>query len=422
MNILHINYTDLIGSRFNGYYMQQALEGTEYDVNMAVWRKEGSNPKVFQIPPSNKLHRQIINSFMFLGARLGLDRLIGLGGYFMTKYDFFKQADIIHIHIIHNFSNLSILSLPRISKLKPTVWTIHDPWALTGGCEHSFDCNRWLNGCNPKCPYPRSKSLFMRYMPFVHWRIKKKVFKNSNLSLIVASEWMENKISKSPLLNRFTINRIPFGIDLDLFSPKSKKDCIEKLNIPDNHKVIAFRNSGLKNDKFKGLSWLLKALEIYEPLEQTTILMLENDKGFEILENKYHVIKTGWIDGTNLAMVLSAADIFLMPSIQESFGMMAVEAMACGTPVIVCADTALPSVIQAPNGGISVSQKDEIAIANAIKLLMEDDALREKLSKQARQIAVENYSFKQYVRKHIELYEKIIKDNSKPTNSIDQNK
>ena len=45
------------------------------------------------------------------------------------------------IYLIHGFSNFSILSLPRISRLKPVVWTLHDKWALTGGCEHSFECN-----------------------------------------------------------------------------------------------------------------------------------------------------------------------------------------------------------------------------------------------------------------------------------------
>ena len=408
MNILHINYTDLIGGRFTGYYMQQALESAEYKVNMAVWRKEGNSPNVYQIPPLSKFSHKFLDVLMNIGARFGLDRLIGFGGFYISKKEFFKQADVVHIHIIHNFSNFSIFSLPRLSGLKPIVWTIHDPWAFTGGCEHSFECNRWMDGCNPKCPHPRAKSLLMRYMPYVHWRIKKNVYRNTNLFLVVASQWMENKIYKSPLLNRFTCTQIPFGIDLNLFRPKRDKDCRERFSIPQNHNVIAFRNSGIKNDKFKGLLWLIKALEIYVPQKPTTILMIEGDKGFENLEDKYHIIKTGWIDGEDIVSALSAADIFLMPSIQESFGLMAVEAMACGTPVIVCEGTALPSVIHAPEGGLSVPAKDTAALVDAIKLLLEDEKLRKKISYQARQIVEENYSYELYIKRHLELYKNVI--------------
>lgn len=408
MNILHINYTDLIGGRFTGYYMQDALEDKEYNINMAVWKKEGNNQKVYRIPPLNNYLYNFTNIIMNIGARVGLDRLIGFGGIFIRKQEFFKEADVVHIHIIHNFSNFSIFSFPKLSSLKPLVWTIHDPWAFTGGCEHSFECERWMYGCSPKCPHPRAKSLFMYYMPYLHWKIKKKIYENTDLSIVVASQWMENKVKKSPLLNHFNCTQIPFGIDLNLFRPLSKKECKLKFNIPVNNNVIAFRNSGIKKDKFKGLIWILKALEIYTPIKPTTILMIEDDKGFEIIENKYNIIKVGWIDREDMVSALSSADIFLMPSIQEAFGLMAVEAMACGTPVIVFEGTALPSVIHAPDGGLSVPPKNSYALADAIKLLLEDDNLRNKISIKAREIAEKNYSFDLYIERHLLLYKKVI--------------
>ena len=130
---------------------------------------------------------------------------------------------------------------------------------------------------------------------------------------------MENKIYKSPLLNRFTCTQIPFGIDLNLFRPKRDKDCRERFSIPQNHNVIAFRNSGIKNDKFKGLLWLLKALEIYVPQKPTTILMIEGDKGFENLEDKYHIIKTGWIDGEDIVSHASYLSFQIAPIFSEFF-------------------------------------------------------------------------------------------------------
>jgi hypothetical protein len=68
-----------------------------------------------------------------------------------------KNADIIHLHNLHgNFFSFSIL--PKLSKVAPLVWTLHDTWALTGHCSYTYDCERWQSGCG-RCPnlgeYPK---------------------------------------------------------------------------------------------------------------------------------------------------------------------------------------------------------------------------------------------------------------------------
>jgi glycosyltransferase involved in cell wall biosynthesis len=97
-----------------------------------------------------------------------------------------------------------------------------------------------------------------------------------------------------------------------------------------------------------------------------------------------------------------------MPSTQEAFGLMAVESMACGTPVIVFEGTSLPDVIKAPHGGLAVSAKNSEALAAATRQVLEDETLRSKLGHQARQIAEQDYSFALYCQRHIKLYEEVI--------------
>ena len=409
MNILHISNNDLIGGRFNGYYMQQELDKS-YNVEMAVWKRTSQSPHVHRMPPSNSVLRFFALNIMRIGNMLGLDGLTGSGGWVLPTRDYFKQADVVHLHLIHNNANLSILSLPMLSRLKPIVWTIHDPWATTGGCEHSFECDRWLTGCAPRCPNPRRRSLFQHYVPYLHWRIKKWVYQRTDMTLIVASKWMQDRIDKSPLMRHLPCHCIPFGIDIKLFKPRSKVECRKKLGISASHKVIAFRDVGLESkwSRFKGMHYLMSALKIYEPQDPTCLLIFEDGKGFKILSPKYTVATPGWVDGEALAVALSAADVFLMPSIQESFGLMAVEAMACGTPVIVFEGTSLPDVIKAPSGGLAVPAKDSVALAEAIKRLLDDDELRIKLGGQARQIAEREYAFPLYVQRHIKLYEEVI--------------
>lgn len=407
MNILHISNTDLVGGRFTGYYMQQSLEKS-YNVEMAVWNKTSQSSYVHLIPPGNRLLRFIAESVMRLNGRIGLEGLAGSGGWLLPTCDYFKRADVIHLHLIHNFTNFSILSLAMLCRLKPVIWTIHDSWAMTGGCVYSFECDRWMTGCSPRCPHPGRRSLFQHYVPFLHWRLKKWILKRANVTLVVASKLMQDRVERSPLLGHLPCHKIPFGIDLKVFKPKSKIECRKKLGIDTDHKVIAFRDVGLKSDRFKGRSWLMEALKIYEPQGPTTLLIFEDGKGFKILSQKYNVITAGWVDGEDLAIALSAADVFLMPSIQEAFGLMAVEAMACGTPVIVFEGTSLPDVIKAPLGGLAVPAKDSVALAGAIKLLLDDEDLRSEISKQARQIAEREYAFPQYVQKQVNLYKEVI--------------
>jgi len=218
---------------------------------------------------------------------------------------------------------------------------------------------------------------------------------------------MQDRVQRSPLLSRSPCHLIPFGIDLGTFLPRSKAESRKKLGIWPNQKVIAFRDVGL-GDRFKGVRWLTEALQMYEPPEPTCLLVLQEGVAFRPLWPKYNVITPGWIDGEQLALALSAADVFLMPSIQEAFGLMAVESMACGTPVVVFEGTALPDVIKAPQGGLAVPAGDSVALAGAIQQLLSDDDLRDRLGKQARQIVEREYSLPLYVQRHVKLYEKVI--------------
>lgn len=412
MNILHINSHDLHGARFNGYEMQKII-GSKHNVEMAVWEKASSNCNVHFIPPNNRALKYLTQLMITFTSRIGFDRLFGFAGLILPFNNYFKKADIVHLHLIHNYSNFSILSLPKLSRKKTIFWTLHDPWAFTGGCEHSFDCEKWMTGCKAICPYPRSRSIFQAYSPFFHWKIKKYLYSKSDINLIVASQWMKDRVSVSPLLKHLPCHLIPFGIDINLFHPGDKLKAREKLGINPLHRVIAFRDPGLKKDKFKGMRWLMEALQIYQPETSVALLIFQDGEAFEVLRDKYDIIRTGWIKEEEMSLALSAADIFLMPSIQESFGLMAVEAMSCGLPVIVFEGTALPSIIKAPIGGISVPAKNSKALAEAVKLLLNDEELRLKIGKQARGLVESDYSNTLYVRKHIEVYESAVRKSNK---------
>ena len=415
MNILHVSGIDIIGGRFTGCYMQQEVDEADYHFEMAVWSKISDNPNVHQIKDRKRGLFWFLNAIAWrLNGLLALEGLIGLGGFVLPFQPYFQRADIIHLHLIHDMPYFSMLALPMLSQRKPIVWTIHDAWPTTGMCVYSFECEHWLTGCTVRCPYPRGKSPLRHYVPALHWRIKQMVYKHIDVNLVVASQWTQDRVQRSPLLRHLPCHLIPFGINLEIFAPKPKVQCRERLGIRPDERVLAFRGIPLKKDRYKGMRWLLEALGLYEPQEPTCLLILQDGRDFEFLSPKYRVLNLGWLDDDHqIVDALCAADLFLMPSVQEAFGLMAVESMACGTPVVVFEGTSLPDVIKAPRGGLTVPAKDSVALAGAIERLLRDDDLREKLGRQGRQIAEQEYSLPLYVQRHIQLYEAVVKRHNK---------
>jgi len=399
--------------------MLQTQLRSDHRFEMAVWHKESDHPNVHEMRRgwlwwANAVLGRVSNWLALEGATAP-------AGFVLPFQPYFRRADVIHLHLIHSSAFFSIGALLRLSHLKPTVWTIHDAWPTTGMCLYSFGCERWLTGCRGRCPYPRGASPLRHYMPALHWQLKKRVYQHMDVTLVVASEWTRERVRRSPLLQHLPCQLIPFGIDLNVFTPHPKAESRQKLGIPSNYKVLAFRGVDLAKDLYKGMRWLHEALTIYEPAEPTCLLILQDGRDFESLSDKYKVINLGWVNNEDLLVeVLSAADVFLMPSIQEAFGLMAVESMSCGTPVIVFEGTALPGVIHAPRGGLAVPMKDSVALAGTVRYLIENDDLREEMGREGRQIAEQEYSFQLHAQRLLRLYQVMPEKNNHRNGGIVQ--
>src|SRR5262249_40034486 len=115
-----------------------------------------------------------------------------------------------------------------------------------------------------------------------------------------------------------------------------------------------------------------------------------------------------WIEEEErLAEVLAAADVFVMPSLAESFGLMALEAMACATPVVVTAGTAMVDTVRAPEAGLTAPPGDADALASALSTLLADPTRRAAMGEAGRAIVERDYSFTQYVQSHVDLYHEV---------------
>jgi len=403
MRILYISSDDLDGQRFNGYVLLQQLTRLGHEVDMGVYHKESTDPAVHVIghPIVNRLNNYLYHFEHMLGWQSVLP--ISALSLFASRY--YRSAEIVHLQLLHTAPFFSLLLLPAISRKKALLWTIHDAWLTSGHCVHALDCGRWLTGCG-KCPDLSLPIPVTRDSTAFCWRLKRLLMKRSAVSLIVASRWMYQKVQLSPVLGHLPCQLIPFGVDTGVFRPLDREKCRDLLGIPQENHVLAFR---AKTSIYKGSQYLEEALALYHPSRETTLLIIEEKEGMPEIRLKYSRVELGWVsDQYLIAQALSAADVFIMPSIAESFGMMAVEAMACGTPVICFEGTSIPEVIHAPRGGLAVPYKDCGALAYAIGLLLADQCLRESLGRNGVEIVREQYTVDLYVKRHIDFYQSIL--------------
>ena len=406
MNILFVTAYDSMGQQFNGYILQNELLKRGYKSDMYVHDQRFNEPNVHLLGsvPARSINRLLQG----MERRLSLHNIFPSLGLSLLNSKLFQNADIIHLQLLHARQFISLLNLPEISKRRNVVWTIHDPWLTTGHCIHPIDCQKWLTGCG-NCPDLTLPIPIQRDTTSFTWNIKKWALQNSNIHLIAASEWMAKRFQASPILSHLPYSVIPFGIDTNIFHPINKRTARSFLSIPEDADVIAFRWT--PNFILKGPEYIKEALKLYNPIKDTYIITMESSSshGLQDLNPKYKFIDMGWVeDREKSALILGAADVFLMPSIAESFGLMAVEAMACGTPVIVFEGTALQDIIHAPDGGIAVPYKSAEALSTAIQQVLQNEDVKNQLINNALNIVSENYTIASYTEKHIQLYENIL--------------
>jgi len=405
MKNLQIGDQDLVGSRFNGHDLHLYLQGRGIDSKHLVWTRRSNDATTYEIA-GKVVEREAINNFFKILESEFQTHAVLYPFSFSLLYDkLFLEADVVHLHSLHNyFFNLS--HLPILSKMKPTVWTLHDPWAFTGHCIHPMGCDRWQYGCG-QCPALDTPFEIQQDTTALNWEIKKTYIQQSSLDIIVASKWMYDFAAKSPIFSNAHIHLIPFGIDLKKFKPADSRAAKRKLGIPEDNIVLGFR---AQNTQFKGLDYIKECLKELNIARAVTLLTFAEKNIMCEFADKFQIVDMGWVlDEDKMIEAYNAADIFLMPSRAEAFGMMAIEAMACGKPVIVMSGTALEGVIfPEAGGGIVVPQGDVKALLEATIDLIVNDAKRRSVGNNALKIANKYYSSDRYITQIIDVYKTAI--------------
>lgn len=403
MNVVQISVLDTEGARFNGQDLHIQLQENGHESTHLVWNKRGSDPTTRAFC-DHSLKEQIYRQFSKLERQLSVQSVLQPFAFGLTNEPEFQNADLAHYHLIHT-GYFNLFALPPLSRKKPAVWTLHDPWALTGHCVHPFECTRWKTGCG-NCPSLDSEFAMRRDNTHLMWKLKQFAYENSDLDIVVCSKWMKDMALASPLLKRSRVHHIPLGLNLDIFKPRDGVKAKQKLGVRPGNTVIALRAT---TSIYKGFNYAVECLRKLSTDVPLTILAF-NQKGLlEEFFGKYQIIDVGWLSDTDdIVDAYNASDIFLMPSEGESFGLMATEAMACEKPTLIFEGTALTETTFVPEYGLSVPKHDTDALAFELKRLIENPSERRKRGVRGRQLALEHYDEKKYVSALITLYKEVL--------------
>lgn len=408
INVVQVNSGDLIGRRFNGFDLRPHLATHGVDSTQLVyWNKQSDADfvsKAFDYPGN----RAITRAMMKVESQLSMHARLQPHSWTLPYHKKIRDSDLAHLHIIHD-GYFSLSALPFLSQRIPTVWTWHDPWAMTGHCIYPMQCSRWTQGCG-SCPDLSIPFAMREDKTAEQFAWKKKVYGQTRAEIVVASQWMRDMASRSPLAEEFNISVIPFGLDLDRYKPSDKSSARARLGVLPNRPVVFIRSS---STPFKGLKEFVKAIELLNPDLQLCIISLQETGHFDQFIGRHQIIEFGWSNDEDLLLdAYAACDFFAMPSMAEAFGLMAIEAMGCARPVLSFDGTSLPGITFAPAAGVAVPQGNVDALARAIERLAGSPVDCEERGKLSRQLAEQHYDIRDQARLTADLYKRVLSDNA----------
>lgn len=418
LKVIHLNTYDGNGGAGRACLrLNEALKAEGIDSKIAVFYKFGKDPAIRNLSSSPFARLKALFNIMaerYL-AKLFVKALktpfsLQWFGRSVKNHPLLKEADIIHLHWV-NHGFLSPKFLAQLDELeKPVVWTFHDSNAFTGGCHVRYACEHFHRQCG-NCPLLRFSG--ENDISHRNWRRKQKAWSQLNFHIVAPSSWMAASVKQSSLLGLRKTDVIPNTIETGIFKPYVKAEAKKVLKIAPDKFVLMSGFMPSKNDKHKGTAYLLEALHELasrpEVDRHSIELVIFGNRDTENMPS--FPFKTTFL-GTiskdeHLAKCYSAADAFILPSLEDNLPNTVLESLACATPVVAFNTGGIPDMVKHLENGYLAGYKSAADLADGIEwlLLHEDKAA---LQKEARRTILTAFSPQVVAHKHIDLYQNLL--------------
>jgi glycosyltransferase involved in cell wall biosynthesis len=293
--------------------------------------------------------------------------------------------------ILHTYRGSMKALIRRVNP--DAVYVNHEPYAAATAQVY------WANARVGRKPvgFYSCQNIAKRYPPPFRWT-EAWVLRSSSFFFPI-SRTVEQVFRSKAYRNRSTV--LPLAIDGDVYRPRDVADLRRELLGNEAADVLVGYVGRFV--RAKGLTTLMTALGLIRDLRWRCVLVGAGELEVELRRCAAaagvadRVVFSGFVPHVQVPRILSAMDVLVLPSEtqdnwREQFGRVLLEAMACGTPVVGSDSGEIPMLIRDTGGGIVFPERDPTALADALRRMISEPALRRTLAEAGRVAVAGRYS------------------------------
>lgn len=339
--------------------------------------------------------------------------------YDVAAHPWVREADIIQLHWV-----ATMLDYGRFFQhvAKPVVWRLPDMNAFTGGCHYAGSCGGYKSACGA-CPQlgsgdagDLSSQIFRR---------KRQAYTGRNIYVVTPSRWLAACVKDGALMGEFEVTVIPNSVPHDIFMPRDKSCCKSILGLPQDRMLLLFGADSMSNHR-KGLHHLLRAVsglpaKVVQDGLTFAAFGLKETAAKLTASYPYPIHELGRItDERLLSVCYGAADVFVIPSVEDNLPSTVLESMACGTPVVGFNVGGVSDMVRPAKTGLLAKPADVEDLREQIRWIFEHPRERQLMGRNARQVVEHEYTPVVQAEFYVELYESLLANRAQPPAKIGQ--
>ncbi|MGH6925413.1 MAG: glycosyltransferase [Propylenella sp.] len=336
-------------------------------------------------------------------------------GLDMIDLPLVQNAGILHLHWVNSF--LSPVTIARLGQRgTPLVWTIHDEWPYSGGCHYTAGCRKYIDQDCFLCPQLAKDEVGI---PSAVLRDKLELWKDLDLTIVAPSRWIGECARESRVFRGRRVEVIHNSVETEIFRPLDRELCRREFKIADSAIVLAFGAQSL-SDRRKGSAVLIEALRLAMKNRRLAsraaagglALLTFGRSNPEMATLGIDVVHAGEVDDdATLVRFLNCANAVVVPSLEDNYPNVMVEAMACGVPVIAFDAGGISDGVKDGERGVLLSPGGSArALADAISKLVLDPAEArryESMGAAARNWIAETHGLSAHAQRVADLYREL---------------
>lgn len=334
------------------------------------------------------------------------------------------SPDVVLCHNLHG-GYFDLRTLPALARRYPVVLLLHDPWLLAGHCAHSFDCERWTDGCGA-CPYPDLQYALRRDSSHGNWLRKKRIYESCRLYVVTPSHWLMDRVKRSILQPAVVAGQvINNGVDQRVFHPGNREAARRELGIDTAEQVVLFAANGIRESIWKDYAAMRGAVaEAARTADRPIRFLAVGEEAPPEQVGAATITFVPYRSAAELARYYQAADLYLHGARAENFPTTVLEALSCGLPVVATAVGGIPEQVcglqhdgdksglnrygRDSATGILTPLGDVAALSRAVGLLLNESDLRRQMSASAVRDARQRFSLEGMGQRYVDFFTDIL--------------